>query len=168
MGSTFFSTISIFIFISMERSARVCVHKHMWVRGGDKYWPFTLRFQAVITGKLLIANDELSSVCKYTEALCTSGPINRKVRECRKYCNSVMEGIHWWVFCCISESCIFGHDGLELLQAAYLQCASQVVLEMCGYTWTVYLEWGFFFYICNTSSSVRTFLLEIEQQQLID
>lgn len=50
-----------------------------------------------------------------------------------------MEGIHWWVLCCISESCIFGHDGLELLHAAYLQCASQVVLEMCGYTWTVYL-----------------------------
>lgn len=36
------------------------------------------RFQVVIIGKLLTANDELSSVSKYTEGLCTSGPINRK------------------------------------------------------------------------------------------
>lgn len=79
-------------------SERVCVHKHVWVWGGDKYWPFTLRFQAVITGKLLTANDELSSVCKYTEALWTSGPINRKVTEWWKYCNSVMEGIHLCIF----------------------------------------------------------------------
>lgn len=62
--------------------------------------------------------------------------LTERLESGEKYCNSVMEGTHRWIFCCISETCIFGHDGLELLQAAYLQCASQAVLEMCGYTRT--------------------------------